>query len=371
MRKHHGLVWLALAVVAAVLPSPQARAQSSAQLAAQGLAAGGGDKVPFPLHLLMSQTTSVGSGTFTYRLNEGTRDGSTIINDYPDGTLYNPQVATGLMFRPWALVGPLQFAVQQSLSYEWTPSEFTTLGNQISLDDTSVTARWNPFNFRDIGTIIGFSGGFTLPISLASRQVGQATSLSLGGRVVYQQPSLGLFVVASVGGRYNILVPALSQHTLDEPQKPFEDRTLGSVTPSGCLLRDPTEERANYACLDGVLPSAASVTSSINASWSTPDGAWTLSAGLAYINIFRAYEGKDDALRSIYALPGVGRTELTNGSLSVSYQPLDWVTFTLGTDSTQLALTADQSAIRFPFWDFLGPAENRSSLYLDTTFTFN
>jgi hypothetical protein len=64
------------------------------------------------------------------------------------------------------------------------------------------------------------------------------------------------------------------------------------------------------------------------------------------------------------ALSRTGRVDLTSGSLEVSYRLFDNLAFDFGVVSTQPAMTADNSSLRFPFYDFISPANNYTRWYL-------
>jgi hypothetical protein len=60
---------------------------------------------------------------------------------------------------------------------------------------------------------------------------------------------------------------------------------------------------------------------------------------------------------------GTGAFDGTSGSIELGYAVAEQLRVALGVASAQPALTADNSALRFPFFDFLSPANNYSAWY--------
>ena len=96
-----------------------------------------------------------------------------------------------------------------------------------------------------------------------------------------------------------------------------------------------------------------------------------LSASLSVLNFVR-FAAPDDAFSS-FPDDGRdqpdrrGRADLTSGSLVVSFAPIDHVTASIGISSSQPAKTADNSRLRFPFFDFESPASNFTRVFASTT----
>jgi len=90
-----------------------------------------------------------------------------------------------------------------------------------------------------------------------------------------------------------------------------------------------------------------------------------LTASLTLLNYFR-FAVPDDAVADP-SLPEAGRADYTWGIIELAYQLQDHLVLAFGTSSLQPALNADNSAPRFPFWDFVSPSNNFSKLYLTAT----
>jgi hypothetical protein len=86
--------------------------------------------------------------------------------------------------------------------------------------------------------------------------------------------------------------------------------------------------------------------------------------------VWRSVDGVSDSSATAATSNG-GRdyTMSTSGGLSATYI-IKNLYVTVGTSSGQSLWTADGQGWRFPYWDFVSPANNLSSVYVDTSWFF-
>lgn len=339
----------ALFVVVAVLAVLPVHAQSQLQLQQQMKGGPGSKHAPLPLHLNASLTESVGSGTFV-------------------ASPWNPTVSTTLTLNPLIAWQGFTFLLNQSFGLEHTQSDGTTTANQIEMSDLSMAARYTRFSFVDGAVLVLPTVGYQVPLSMASRQNGSLGTATTGLRGVFNLNEQNLSFYAAANAGYALLVPSMANRFLDNEVRPLQDRSLGAITPVTCNPRNQLELQ-NYGCNDGSLPSQWRWGSGVGASWSGLDGALSVNVDMNYGQSFSVRTGPDDALKADNAVAGLVPRQSTSGNVSVSYVPVPWLYLTVGANSQQGALTADGKGLRFPFWDFVSPYNNNSSLYFDTTFS--
>ena len=63
-------------------------------------------------------------------------------------------------------------------------------------------------------------------------------------------------------------------------------------------------------------------------------------------------------------LPSAAQEDWTRGIVEVAFMPINHLAISLGIDSYQPALTADNGSVRFPFYDFISPANNYTRWYI-------
>lgn len=68
---------------------------------------------------------------------------------------------------------------------------------------------------------------------------------------------------------------------------------------------------------------------------------------------------------------GVSSSDTTSGDISLTYSIDDAWSATFGLSSAQPAKTADNQALRFPFYDFISPGNNYSAWYLSLSYSFS
>lgn len=352
MRRTLLLALLLCALAAPALGQEDAAAEAAAQASAPSVTAEEGDAAaPFPLRLSASLTHSLGQGTFVL------------------GYSGNPYLATSLSLSPSLALGDFNVSVAQGFELEWTQSDSTTHPNQLLYGDTELKGGYSGLRLKELGLSFPLSITFTLPISLASRHAGKLFGVSVGSQVAYSPSWLqGLRLSAGLGGGWNAIVRELAGRAALESVRPYEDRSRGIVVPSGCLRRE-AEEIANFAC--GAIPSVGGVSASLGASYAMLGGQLTFATSLGILSRFSYYWGPDDEYTSEHAKPGLGHREATTGSLSLAYSPFEWLTVSAGTYSLQPLVFAPGLYLRwFPYWDIFTPANNYSTFFVDTTFTY-
>ncbi|MBI4817670.1 MAG: hypothetical protein HY791_15520 [Deltaproteobacteria bacterium] len=102
-----------------------------------------------------------------------------------------------------------------------------------------------------------------------------------------------------------------------------------------------------------------------------------LAASLSFSYAYsRAFGTGRDALSSnerdasgTLIVDGNNGSDTTSGGLELSYAVDDALTLAFGLSSSQPAKTADGKALRFPFFDFISPANNYSSWYISASYS--
>lgn len=319
---------------------------------------------PFPLHASASITQQLGSATFML-------------------SPVNPTFGSSVTLAPYAtLTKDWTLSLQQVIGIEWTRSEGTTYQNQLELSDLNARISYSGLKFEDLGLSLGLNGGYNLPISLASRNQGSLGAMSVGARLGWSNKPSGFSAYGSAGTGYNPIIHELAGRVNDAKPVPYNDRALGPTTPVTCNLR-PGE--ANSACLSGIWPSGFSWRAGIGGGYTPPilDGKLSVSVDVGYSQSLSSYiaptegttTGSDGTVYDNADLVGehavaVAPRQGSSGNIGVSYQVTDWFVASLGAQSGQPFLNARGDGIRFPFWDFTSTANNFSSIYLDTSFTY-
>jgi hypothetical protein len=90
----------------------------------------------------------------------------------------------------------------------------------------------------------------------------------------------------------------------------------------------------------------------------------------AIINAFR-YALPDDQYTAVFITSSgpmkakaVGRNDLTVGNIYLSWTPLKYLSLAIGVYSSQPPINADNSGLKFPFFNFATPNDNYTSFYL-------
>ncbi len=344
MQKRWILALLAVLMLSALPTQAQVQLQAAAGQGAEG-------PIPFPLHAWIGLTQSVGSGTFVVNPN-------------------NPTVSTSLSLTPFIMYKGWQIMMSQSFGFEWTQSDSTTYANQVELSDTA-------FLVRNLGSVLKLddlhlrfwpSVGYVAPLSMASRNAGSLGTFTGAFRANYGGLSdLGFTLFGGVNAGYSVLVPSLGNSFAGNEVKPLQGR-LGPIEAVACNVRN-AQELNSYACSDGGLPSVGRWGASVGFWWFyLLDGTLGVSANLGYTQSYSIKAGPDDELRAENAVGGIVPRQSTSGDISVTYMPNGWLWLSAGVGSQQPFLTSDGKGVRFPFWDFVSPYSNFSSIYLDATF---
>jgi hypothetical protein len=339
--------WQLTAAAMAFFVAGPALAQVQLLQAAGGTAEG---PEPLPVHAWIGLTQNVGSGTFVQ-------------------SPFNPMTTTTLSLTPMLMYKGWQILVNQTIGFEWTPSEGTTYANQLELSDTTIGVRnMKLLSIEAAKFSFWPSLGYSLPISMASRQSGSLGTVTGGVRANWAGlGDYGLTFFGGLNGGYNILVPSLANRFADDEVRPLDERHEGPISIVSCNVRN-SQELANYACSDGGLPSVARWGASLGVWWFyLLDGNLGFSANLGYTQSFSVRPGPDDEYKADNATAGLVPRQGTSSDISMTYMPTGWLWLSAGFGSSQPFLTADGGAPRFPLWDFVSPYNNFSSFYVDVT----
>lgn len=311
-----------------------------------------------PLGLSVSLDASVGTGTF-------------VASRYAD----DPYYASTLTVSPsWALTEDLTASASLGLSYEWTalvtpchpasgprpagaPAEDCSdtadpNGRRADLDDLTLSLAHRELYALE-GFVLGAGTSVALPTSRASRAASLVLSWGLGATI--SRPIGPVTPSLSLGLRkYFALDDApLADADTGEGQLPIGRCRNGRTT--ACLL------------LSGFVPSWR-LGLDLSVEVELPAG-FDVSLGLGYsytANHSRPPDAARSPRRDAAGTPvvdGVGEFDGTSGSIELGFTVTEQLRVGLGVASAQPALTADNSAVRFPFFDFLSPANNYSAWY--------
>ncbi len=315
-------------------------------------AAKGGDSgpEPMPVHAWIGLTNSVGSGTFA------------------TNAFFNPTVQTQLSMTPMIMWKGWQVLVNQSIGFEWTDADGNTNAHELELSDTSIGVRnLALLRFNEAHFSLWPSVGYAVPISLQSRQNGSLGTFTGAMRANYSRFSdVGLTIFGGVNGGYTLLNAANSGSQGQDIKPVTSGRD--TITPVTCNTRNGSEI-ANYACLDGNLPSVSRWGASVGAWWFyLLDGNLGFSANFGYNQSFSVATGKKDQYKADAAVSGLVPRQNMSTDLSMTYMPVGWLWLSLGASTAQPFLSADGKRMRFPLWDFESASNNFSSFYFDATF---
>jgi hypothetical protein len=191
------------------------------------------------------------------------------------------------------------------------------------------------------------------PTSRTSRHADNILSLGAGTAADFDLDPFGISLSFEIYKHF----PTAKAAVLDA----IEAEQTGSVPIGRCA----SFRGASCVALQGFVASY-NLKTELEAGFDFPwvDGLST-SISLAYLYA-RRFGRAPDELTSMFS-DGVNHDDSTIGSWDVSYELFDHYTFSLGIYSWQPARTADGKKIRFPFYDFVSPANNYTTLY--TTFT--
>jgi len=378
-------------VAAAPAAAPAATASTTPTLAPAAKVedkAGGDDKADkgnkFPLHANIGIDNSFGQG-FTANRGDGVDipiNGGQEVKHF-DASPTEGQWSTSLSLGGSASLPKLDGIPKIGLSTgvgfsiaNWLPaySNGTAFEREIQVSDIRVGASM-PSAFKEEFTGISASPsvGFSIPISLGSRQRSLITSMRGGVGFSWSSPEatwgqIGVSYSPSVG--YNLYygpattVPGVGDATAGNGV-PTDPLTGGVIPIQYC--RSAENLASTGECYTAGRRGIASLSNSLGLSWSL--GNHSVSLGLGYSNGFSAPLTDHPELDGLHSSKQ-NFSESTNGSIGYSYDiPAELtgsshvsINFGLGSGGPAWFTAADGNQyLRFPFWNFDTPSTNMSS----------
>jgi hypothetical protein len=309
--------------------------------------------------------TSVGAGTF-------------VASRFADAPFY----ASTLVLSPsLALSDHLNLRLTVSGTYEWTrwvtpcrpawgPRTTGAPTVDCSDSDEGNARRWDlgdpglTLSHAQLasfaGVVLGGRAELTLPASRASRATGLLGGLGAG---LEAQRSFGRVSIWADLGLRKFLVGS-EANALDAAD--VEDARIP-------ITRCASFRRTDCVLLSGFVASwmtSASLGLRVNLTDTLSTG---LSLAYAYTRSFGSGGDARSAVRSDVngerVVDGLNEADTTAGDVDVSWTPRDDLTLVLGVGSVQPARTADGKRLRFPFWDWVSPANNFSALSFEVRLT--
>lgn len=199
--------------------------------------------------------------------------------------------------------------------------------------------------------------------------------LRLGAPTSAESRTRDLFLSTAVGFD---LTRLFGKHVLLGYTFRFNKNWNGStngIVPAGASLArlNGAEDAGSGQIYNGAtLTSEFSVFNRLMASFIINDE-WSISLILDIQNAW-TYRGAVSSSRDQYtsenAKTGRGQSDITAGTIDISYQPFKHVGFSLGMTSTQPAFTADNKSLRFPFFDFSSEGNNFTQFYFEVQVTY-
>ena len=286
----------------------------------------------------------------------------------------NPYWASTLTVKPsYEIIEDLQIKLYFSLTYEWTrlvtpchaasgpraegaPEQDCSdtddeSGQRFNLEDIVLSLTYEIF---EVGPLSGGAAAkIAFPTSRTSRHADNILSLGASGGLGLDLEPFSL----SLDFEFYKHFPTAEASVLDA----IEASNTGS-TPIG---RCASFRETSCVALQGFVANY-NLKTELEAGFDFP---WvkglSTSISIAYLYA-RRFGRAPDEFTSMYS-DGVNHEDSTIGAFDVSYEIFDHYTFSLGTFSWQPARTADGKKPRFPFYDFVSPANNYTVLY--TTFS--
>lgn len=284
-----------------------------------------------------SLTTAIGTGSF-------------VSNEYSD----DPYLSQALALEPRFRINELLFASARfDVECEYTEPNNPS-ARHCSPGDTSLSLN-SPALLRDPWLEGRLRAGLTiyLPSSLESRF--NHTIVNIRATTGYALRFFDERLFLSFGFGVQKYLPSQRQRG---PENSNSDFPL--------ILSRQSAVEDGSAGSGGRLNDNWALSSSANIGWQfTSDLSAAVSFGI--YNYFRFTVPEDF---SDPALSRTGRTDLTSGSVEVSYRLLEHLALDFGVMSTQPALTADNRSLRFPFYDFISPSNNFTRWYLTANLTY-
>lgn len=324
----------------------------------------------FPLGLQLGLSTSLGNGILAPGF-QAQPAFSTSVSLSP--TVKIPKIDGLPRLR---LAGALSFSVNN-----WF-SSFTNSGvydRQVRVSDASARLIM-PGVFTEEFTGIGASIvlGASLPLSINSRQGNLITGLSAAMLLSWSSPETGFgsffaqyvpSVRASLFSQVGTTMPCGAQQQYGTP-RPLGDPVNGLDNLPTFIPSSPADGTgaiitASGECLLQGRQRLATISNSLNAGWSTTDGAHSVSAGFGWVHGFLRPLSSRPELASKFA-SSQNFAESTWGSVSYSYTvPVKFpLQLSVSAGSEQGVYNA-RNELNFPFWDFRYPAGNASGVSFD------
>ena len=245
-----------------------------------------------------------------------------------------------------------------------------------------------PFGFKALGFSVGTSLSAGIPVSKVSRFLGKVTGVSAG---LSASRKLGEKLSLSLGSSVSSSLYTERARTVSVSEgRSFVDRNGNTLTPNNQICR--ADELITSGAGEVTGCRVAGVNGGFNLSTSAAlsykaSKKLSATASLAVINSFKDYSLPIDEFSSTYAQGGIGRSDLTSGSLSVGYSYSKKLRLGLSMASTQPALfwssndTVDENGNvtqsaegswmpNFPWWDFRTPGNNYSSFSGSVSYSF-
>lgn len=300
-------------------------------------------------------------------------------------TTDNPYYASSLTLTPsWALTEDLALNLYYLMSYEWTylatpchpasgvraagaPKEDCSDadgvdGNRFDQEDLQLALQHQDLLRVGPLTLSG-QALVALPTSRLSRFTGNRVTLGAQGTANASFGSVALTLNANLRKFFPGAKAAVLEEVEVEAQR-ADGLVIGhcaSFRQSSCLL------------LSGFVPTWR-FGADLTAAW-TPGALPELSVSATFGYYYtRRYGGPEDRLRAVTTdqdgaaiVDGINGDDLTLGAVDLTYWLSDHFAVSLGTYSLQPARTADGQALRFPFYDFISPANNFTTWYLSGT----
>lgn len=345
---------LALALALAVAPS-----------AAFGFAHTGTTSWTRPIGLSVSLETAIGVGTF-------------VSSEYAD----DPYYGSSLSLDPsYALDEELTLSLHLGFAYEWTylvtPCRAATGPRPAGAPAQDCSDTGDPngrrFDLDDVSLSLSHAG-LELPLELTlDGRASVALPTSRGSRAATNVLTAGLGV--GLRRSFELFTPSIGLSF--SKYFPIDDAPLAEMGDTDVPIgrcRDPL--KTSCLLLSGFVPSwRLGVELGVGFELGNGFDA-SISFGYAYTAKFgRAPDAASsprldaDGQRIV---TGVGASDTTSGGLELGFTPEAtgeaW-RFALGVSSSQPARTEDGRALRFPFFDFISPANNYSAWYLSVSWT--
>lgn len=314
-------------------------------------------KPAFPLHVSGDVANSVGIGSFVsgYRRQPSFGTSLTMIGSYDV-----PEFIKGF---------PLALALRGDLTMDWLPS-YTTSDRerpvQVRVEDIIIKLT-SPKVFNDKQYGFFFTPALTLitPASVTSQAQNRILGFSLQNTFGWQNYgfSVGYTPVGSIwtfSSEAITLDCGVSTPDVINPNNP----DFGVEQYMWQLVAASTEQRLpDGRCVITGRQAMASVKNVIEAGWSYKNH--SIGASLTWVMGFLRPLENNPELHSLYASTS-NMVESSKGQISYSYQiPVGFDLVVEGGVLSYQAAYDEKGRVRFPFFDFLSPANNFTQFYID------